>query len=131
MTAQSIGQNRVVLIIEDDSVIAYDIAAAFADAGWQVREAADADAAFALLGAGDLVDALVTDIDLGSAASGWDIAEAFRTAFPRLAVLYTSGVSRSHSRAVNGSLFFAKPYDTAEIVGACRNLLWNRTGHEA
>jgi DNA-binding NtrC family response regulator len=131
LTPQSTGQNRVVLIIEDDSVIAYDIAAAFSDAGWQVREAESATEALALLSAGDPIDALFTDIDLDGPATGWDVAEAFRAAHPQLAVMYTSGISRTHCRAVDGSLFFAKPYDAAEIIGACRNLLRNPAGSQA
>jgi DNA-binding response OmpR family regulator len=119
------GQHKAVLIVEDDSVIAYDIAAAFSNAGWHVLEAGSADSAFTLLSEGAPIDALVTDIDLGGTASGWDVAEAFRAAFPRLAVLYTSGISRSHCRAVTGSIFFAKPYNATEIIGACRNLLRN------
>jgi CheY-like chemotaxis protein len=120
-----------VLIVEDDSVIAYDIAAAFSNAGWQVREANNAAGAFALLGPGPPIDALFTDIDLGGMANGWDVADAFRAAFPHLAVLYTSGIKRSHRRAVSGSIFFPKPYDASKIIGACRSLLSNPAGFAA
>lgn len=131
MTVQPTGQNRVVLIVEGNSVIAYDIAAAFSDAGWQVRAAESAAAALALLSAGDPINALFTDIDLDDRATGWDVPEAFRAAHPRLAVVYTSSIEHPHGRAVDGSLFFAKPYEAAEIIRACRNLLRNPVGSQA
>jgi CheY-like chemotaxis protein len=131
VTVQSADHKRVVLIIERNSVIAYDIAAAFSDAGWQVREAESAADALAILSAGDPIDALFTDIDLDGRTTGWDVAEAFRAAHPRLAVMYTSGISRPHRRGVDGSQFFAKPYNAAEVIGACRNLLRNPVGSQA
>ena len=125
MTDQLAGRAKVVLVVEDDGVIAYDISAAFSDAGWDVREANSAGGAFAQLNDGGPIDALFTDIDLAGPSTGWDVAKAFREAHPRLAVMYTSGVKRNNGCAVTGSLFFPKPYDASEIVGACRELVRN------
>jgi len=54
--------------------------------------------------------------------SGWDVADCFRIDRPNAPVLYTSGKAIDRQRCVPGSVFFAKPYDSAEIVEACEQL---------
>ena len=54
--------------------------------------------------------------------SGWDLAEAFRAAQPKVPVIYASGNTIDRSRAVDRSLFFSKPYSPADILDACSKL---------
>ena len=51
-----------------------------------------------------------TDIQLGGKISGWDVAEAFREANPKIQVIYASGQCQDGERRVSGSTFFSKPY---------------------
>src|SRR2546423_15227939 len=67
----------VVLVVEDDALTRLDIAGAFEASGWAVLEATSGEAALALCNRGTHVDALITDIDLGGGASGWDVPRAF------------------------------------------------------
>ena len=65
---------------------------------------------------------MFTDINLGGPATGWDVAEYFRLDRPAILVLYTSGKSIDPQRRVSGSVFVAKPYDSSDILEACRRV---------
>jgi CheY-like chemotaxis protein len=78
--------------------------------------------AIEFLASGRQIDLIFTDIQLAGALSGWDVAERARTSQAAIPVIYTSGNAADRSRAVHGSLFFDKPYDTSEIVEACSRL---------
>ena len=70
--------------------------------------------ALAMLKAGQHIDIVITDIELKGAPTGWDVAEAFRSAQPTMPVIYAS------ARLVPESLFFQKPYDPDAILRSCR-----------
>jgi CheY-like chemotaxis protein len=69
-----------------------------------------------------LIDIVFTDINLVGAASGWDVAERFRSDRPDVPMLYTSGKSVDRTRCVPGSGFVAKPYQHDDVLNACRRL---------
>jgi len=110
---------RVVLVVEDEWLVRAEIASALHDAGWEVLEAGSAEAAIAQVGGGHRVGVIFTDIQLQGRQNGWDVAEAFRVAFPETAVIYTSGNAPDRSRSVEGSRFFDKPYSVSEVLEAC------------
>jgi hypothetical protein len=62
---------------------------------------------------------LFTDIRLGGALNGWDVAEIFRDRFPNVRVVYASGHFTDQRRDVAESQFFAKPYRLDDILEAC------------
>ena len=88
----------------------------------RMRRYSSAEAAIAYLRAGFEIDVVFTDIQLAGQLSGWDVAEQFRAIRPEAPVIYTSGNSADRSRKVKGSLFFDKPYLTADVMEACRRL---------
>jgi CheY-like chemotaxis protein len=113
------GLARVVLVVEDDSLVRENVVCAFQDAGWEVWAAGSGESALALLRqATRAVDTVFTDIQLNGSLSGWDVAIAVRQASPDAAIIYTSGNSVDRMRQVANSLFFAKPYDPAAIIAA-------------
>ena len=59
-----------------------------------------------------------TDIQLGGELTGWDVAEAFRRAYPDIRVIYASGRYQEGERRVPDSVFFTKPYIPNDIVEA-------------
>jgi CheY-like chemotaxis protein len=119
----NIGQSLgVVLLVEDEPLLRDDIAEALRDAGWEVLEASSGETAIVFLQSGRQIDVILTDIQLAGVLSGWDVAERGRQAHAATPVIYTSGNSADRSRRVEPSLFFAKPYQTADIVKACRRL---------
>jgi CheY-like chemotaxis protein len=111
---------RVVLVVEDDALLLYSLARALRSDGLVVLEATSGEQAMLHLNALERVDVVLTDIHLAGTASGWDVAEAFRSSRGDVAVIYTSGDAPDRTRAVNGSHFFEKPYDTDQVVNACR-----------
>ncbi|TMJ04265.1 MAG: response regulator [Alphaproteobacteria bacterium] len=111
----------VALVVEDDVLTRMDIAGAFVARGWAVLEAASGEAALALCNSGTRVDALITDIDLGGGASGWDVACAFwqRGVLP---VIYVSASTDLPHRRVLQSRFMAKPCRPSALIEACAHL---------
>jgi CheY-like chemotaxis protein len=92
----------------------------FREAGWQVLEASNGQAAIEAHRAADnRLDVLFTDIQLGNSLSGWDVADAIRGAQADAHVVYTSGNPVDRQRQVSGSCFFSKPYNVADVIEAC------------
>jgi CheY-like chemotaxis protein len=115
----------VILLVEDDALVRVQTADALRHAGWEVLEASSGERAIALLQSGQQIDVIFTDIQLAGALSGWDVADEGRSAEAAMPVIYISGKSADRSRRVSDSLFFEKPYDSFEVVAACRRLRQN------
>jgi CheY-like chemotaxis protein len=112
----------VVLVIEDEFFVRWNTARCLEDAGYVVVEAASGEEAIALCNSDTSIDVVFTDINLGGAADGWDVAECFRTVRPDVPVVYTSGKSLDPGRCVSGSAFVPKPYYESDILKACQRL---------
>ena len=78
--------------------------------------------ALALCKSGMSIDMIVTDINLGGSASGWDVAKHFRSKKPDMPVVYISGELFDPERCVPGSALVPKPYQHIDILSACRRL---------
>ena len=112
-----------VLVVEDDWLIREDIVTDLRQEGWAVLEAATGAGALTALHDGEKVDLLITDIKLADALTGWEVAEAFRTAHPEVPVIYASGNPANDHRRVAGSVFLSKPVAASELTATCRKLL--------
>lgn len=120
----------IVLVVEDDHLIQSIVEEALADAGYQIAIAPSAEQAMDLLLASEKnIRALVTDINLGHALSGWEIAQHAREINPDLPVVYMTGDSADEwaSRGVPQSILVAKPFAPAQLVTAVSQLLNNGT----
>ena len=62
------------------------------------------------------------DINLNGKLTGWDLAETFRAAQPKIPVNYVSGNPVEHDRLVPESVFFKKPYDAAAILRSLQEI---------
>lgn len=111
----------VVLVVEDDFIVRFEIADVLRDAGYVVYERTTGEQAIALCRSETVIDLVFTDINLGSSATGWDVAECFRKERPDVSVLLTSGNSKP-ARRVPGCVFIPKPYRNRDILDACRQL---------
>ena len=111
----------VVLVVEDDVWTRIDVAGALEASGWVALEAGSGQAALELCGSDTPVDALITDIDLGDGATGWDVARAFwrRDAIP---VIYMSANPDVPHRRVPHSRFVAKPCLSSALIEECVHL---------
>ena len=116
----------LILLVEDEQLIALSVQEALEEGGYAVRAAASGIDAISVLEQGsDPISALITDIRLGDGPDGWDLARHVRELNPRLPVVYMSGDS-SHghsSRGVPDSLMIQKPFAPAQIVTAVSTLL--------
>ena len=113
-------RSRCILVVEDDSMVRLFIVGQLREQGYVVFEAATGEEAICLLTAEHppWISTLFTDIQLGGKLSGWDVAEAFREANPKIQVIYASGVCHDAERRVSGSAFFTKPYIPGDIFEA-------------
>lgn len=129
MSASSIDQT--VLVVEDDWLVREDIVFHLQQEGWMVLEAATGAAALRALRETETVDLLITDIGLGGAITGWDVAEAFRVSHPIGPVIYASGNPSDDARQVQGSIFLSKPVVISSLLTTCRRLVKEINGRSA
>lgn len=116
-----------ILLVEDQYSIRELIVPALQEAGYQVIEASDGDRALRSLDGpqGNSIRALVTDIDLGSDITGWDVAQHARELNPSLPVVYVTGGNSDAwaARGVPHSIMISKPFAPAQIVTAVSHLM--------
>lgn len=72
---------------------------------------------------------MITDINLGSGPSGWEVAKRARELIPELPVVYMSGADAEKwaSHGVPNGTVVTKPFAPAQIITAISTLL-NVTG---
>ncbi|HEY3814854.1 MAG TPA: response regulator [Caulobacteraceae bacterium] len=111
----------LLLYVEDELLVRELGVAALTEAGFQVLALQSASEAMAALDerAGDF-KAVITDIDLFSKTSGWDVARHARELAPGIPVIYVTGGSEFEWSAmgVPGSAILPKPYAAAQLVVA-------------
>lgn len=113
-----------VLVVEDESLLRFDIADYLAENGFEVHEAASADQALKILEAVPEIRLVFTDIDMPGSMDGLKLSAAVRDRWPPVHIIVTSG-NRIADKAElpAGSLFFAKPYMPADIARSMQGLL--------
>jgi CheY-like chemotaxis protein len=109
-----------ILVVEDDPMVRLFIVGYLRDQGYFVVEADTGEKAVSLLRVEQEppISVVFTDIQLGGELTGWDVAEAFRRAYPDIRVIYASGRYHDGERRVPDSVFFTKPYIPNDIVEA-------------
>jgi DNA-binding response OmpR family regulator len=124
----------VILVVEDEPLIADLIQGALEEAGFAVSITADDAEAVAWLEAGEARDfvGLVTDVNLGRRRDGWDIARRARELNAAIAVVYCSGASAHDwtAKGVPNSVILPKPFAPAQLVVALAGLI-NAGGGDA
>lgn len=116
----------IVLVVEDEALVHELVGPALQDGGFAVLAAANGDEAVTLLEKGETpVRALVTDIDLGTPTTGWDVAKRARELHPEIPVIYMTGGSADEwsANGVPNSVLGTKPFAPIQIVTAISNLL--------
>lgn len=112
---------RTVLVVEDEPILRMAAVDMLEDAGFDVVEAADATEAVAILEKRTDIRVVFTDIDMPRGVDGLKLAALVRHRWPPIKIIVTSGhVVPPESAMPAGSLFFAKPYRHADVVGAVR-----------
>ena len=116
----------VILVAEDESMIALGLRLTLEDGGYTVRTACDGAHALPELNlASHDIAGLITDIRMEPGPSGWDVARHAREVYPGLPVVYMSGDSANDhtSRGVPDSIMLLKPFADAQMLAAISTLL--------
>ena len=112
-----------VLLAEDELFLRMELADELQGAGWRLLEAGTGEAALTFLDQDEKIDFLITDIRLGGAVDGWQVAERFREIHPEGAVIYVSANPNLASRRVKDSVFLGKPVDMKPLLSICDRLV--------
>lgn len=120
--------SETVLVVEDNESVRRFVVGQVAGLGYRVLEAANGEAALAILGQPDqAIDLLFTDIVMAGRVDGYALARAAVERRPGLKVLLTSGFPRRPGAAA-GELrqdlpLLSKPYRPANLALAIRKAL--------
>ncbi|MBW9091354.1 response regulator [Rhizobium wenxiniae] len=108
---------HAILLVEDEILIRIELADFFADAGYQVFEARDADEAIGILEREKMIRIVLTDIQLPGSMDGLKLAHYIRDRYPPTVLLLTSGgVHIEDASLPASSQFIAKPFDPTRIL---------------
>ncbi len=124
-TGDRVVQEILILVVEDDPFIQMIVEQTLHDGGYSTSAAASGEEALAMLETNPGYRALVTDISLGGATTGWDVAQRARELIPDVPVLYVTSTAAAEwtARSVPGSLLVQKPFDPAQIITGMSRLL--------
>jgi DNA-binding NtrC family response regulator len=118
-----------VLIAEDEEIVRTLAATALERAGFLVLPACNGEAALEIFrNGGANIDALLTDVQMGSGITGIALAERVLMERPEIAVLVMSGFPEAELLARERNLcFLAKPFTPAKLVERMRQVLASNT----
>lgn len=113
----------VVLVVEDEPFIRWDVTDYLRNTGLTVLEAADADQALCVLETCD-VQVVFTDVNMPGSMDGLQLASLIRNRWPCTALIITSGhAALSEIDLPSNSRFFRKPYQSAVVAQAIEELV--------
>lgn len=113
-----------VLVVEDETLIRLAAADYLRDCGYRVLETASAREARRLFAAGEPIDLVFSDIDLGRDIDGFVLARWIRQHHPHVRILLVSGVRRAVGlEQLSDGPFMTKPYSYVELAANIEALL--------
>ena len=116
---------RTVLVVEDEAFVRMLVVQTLEDAGYAVRQAAEAIAAMDALRADDAISLMITDVGLPG-LDGRRLADQARQHRPDMKVLLMTGYTESaHVEKVLplGMSIIRKPFDLEEFTARAEQLL--------
>lgn len=114
----------VVLVVEDNTIIRMGALDLVLYAGYEAREARDADEAIRVLESRDDIDLVFTDVQMPGTMDGIKLSHYIRDRWPPVKLIVASGKAiLEESSLPTGSRFFCKPYDEDTIKDAMARLL--------
>lgn len=114
-----------VLVVEDEALIRLNLVDVLEAGGFTVLEQSSGSKGIAVIDEREHLCGLITDINLGSGADGWEVARHARNRFPDIAVVYITGDSAAQwsAQGVPHSLVLQKPFADAQVISAITGLL--------
>ena len=123
----SVARGTAVLLYVEDEILIQDVVEmALQDAGFDVMVAKNGvEAVNALEAATETFLGIITDVNLGDGADGWDVARRARELNEDIPVVYVTGASAHEwaSKGVPRSVVIEKPFAPAQLVVAISTLL--------
>jgi DNA-binding NtrC family response regulator len=124
MNGPSIPLRPVVLLVEDEFLVRMAAADALEDAGFEVIETANAQAAQEVLSSRDDIRVLFTDVKMPGPMDGLELASLVRRCWPHIRVVITSGHLKPETDSLpEDAVFIAKPYGEKAPAMAIQALL--------
>jgi CheY-like chemotaxis protein len=127
MPPEEVGGSETILLVEDDELLRGNVERQLTRLGYHVIACANGLAALDEIATGVSIDLLFTDVIMPGGLNGPEVAEAARSIFPALRVLYTSGytekvVVRQAGLDADAQLL-SKPYALADLARKVRAVL--------
>ncbi len=120
------GGNERVLVVENEDAVRAIVGEQLQDLGYEVRLAADAEQALALLRAHPF-DLVLTDVVMPGRLNGKGLADEVGRSWPATRVAFMSGYSQNallnDGRLDRGMLLLAKPHQKADLARIIRSAL--------
>ena len=116
----------LLLLVEDEELIRINLQEELTEAGFEVVPAKNGRAAIVELEADAArFRGVLTDIRVGQAPDGWQVARRARELVPDMPVVYISGDSAHEwsAKGVPNSIMVTKPFVGAQIITAISTLL--------
>lgn len=114
-----------ILVIEDEILIRLAVCDYLRQCGYRVIEGSTGEEAQRVFLAGEPVEVLFSDIELGQGMNGFELAAWVREHYPAVRILLTSGVARmteATARLCDGP-FLDKPYEHDVLRDHIKRLL--------
>jgi CheY-like chemotaxis protein len=114
-----------ILVVEDEILIRMAVSDFLRECGYRVLEASTAEEAQSVFRAGEPIEILFSDIDLGGGMNGFALAAWTRQNYPAVKILLASGVARMEEEAKHlcDGPFLQKPYAHASLADHIKRLL--------
>lgn len=116
---------RRVLVVEDEALVRLLVVQILEEAGYAVREAAEARSALKLLQSGEFIDLVVTDVGLPG-VNGKQLADQARGLRPDLKILFMTGYADDallDDVLPEGVDLITKPFDLDALAAKAGALL--------
>ena len=113
--------HALILVVEDDMLERMGASDMFADAGYRVLEAEDADEALRFFETNADIKLLFTDVSMPGSINGSDLAHRVAERWPGIGIIMTSGRPRPEPLPL-GSQFHAKPYEPTNVLQHARDM---------
>lgn len=119
---------KCVLYVEDNLLCSLANSGVIEEGGFEVVEVHCAAEAVEVIDRHDPLDALITDINLGSGEDGFAVSRHARVAYPDIPVIYVSAAAgaRVPLEGVERSVFIAKPFHPQRVVEALDRVLHHK-----
>ena len=106
-----------ILVVEDETLVRQYAVELLEDAGFEVIEAHDANAALKIVRSRSGLRVLFTDIEMPGPVSGMELARKVHESWPDILVLVTSGGRKPPQMEISDhGRFLAKPYTRKRLL---------------